>query len=377
MVKGIYIHIPFCTTKCNYCSFFSVELKKNTLLPQKYIPAICNEIELKAENFQEELTSIYIGGGTPGAIDAKLIAQIVKQCFAKLNISSNYECTIEVNPQTVTTEKIQTYKEAGINRISIGGQSFNERSLAFLGRGHKASDIIRAINICQNGGIENISLDLMFAYKGQTLQIWEEDMRKALSLGVKHISLYDLSIEEGSRFFEEDSKRPLVLSENSYLKMYEMATENIGKKYLHYEISNFAIDSEHVSAHNMLYWGNLSYIGVGAGAFSYENGVRSSNLNDIKGYIRSLSNGKLAIADKEKLSLEKKLRETFVLNLRRLKKGASVSDTQNFCQAYFLPDFQGKLQSLVNEGLLSMDDDTFFLTKRGIVLFNQVAVSLI
>lgn len=377
MTKGIYIHIPFCVSKCNYCSFFSIEVDKDSILPEKYIPAVCKEIDLKTAKSDAAVKSIYIGGGTPGIIDPELIAMLLEKCFAGLDIASDYECTIEVNPGTVTPDKVKAYRAAGVNRVSVGGQSFNDKFLQFLGRKHKASDIVKAVDVCQKNGLDNISLDLMFGYSGQTVADWENDMHKALALDLKHISLYDLSVEEGSRFFEEDQESGLVLEDNVYLEMYSKAVEVIGSKYLHYEISNFAISEEYVSLHNMLYWGNLSYIGVGAGAFSYEKEVRSSNITDVSHYIKLLEREESVISEQEKLLPTKRLKETFVLNLRRLRQGASLIEAEEFCNSSFSEDFRIKLQGLVQDGLLSSKKDTFFLTSRGIALFNQVAVTLI
>lgn len=376
--RGVYIHIPFCEVKCNYCSFFSVVLGKDDQIRKKYVKALLGEMELLASAAEDKtVQSIYIGGGTPSILPASDIVSIMEKCFALFDVVSDAECTIEINPATVDAQKIKAYRDCGINRVSIGSQSFFDKSLKFLGRPHNREDIFNAVDICRKADIKNISLDLMFAYKGQTVSEWKQDIKTAVEIEPQHISLYDLSVEEGCRFFDRKDKDLLVLGEDEYLKMYDAVVDMIGSKYIHYEISNFALKKENISRHNMLYWGNLDYFGIGAGAFFYRNGFRGVNEKDLLTYCDKVKKGIMPVAEQEKLDRNSKLKETFVLNLRRLCQGASFADFGEDDLSFFDAAFEDKLKVLKKENMLEEKEGVWFLTRKGIVLFNQVAVMLI
>lgn len=378
MTAGIYIHIPFCASKCHYCSFFSVPHRDNAVQIDRYFKALEEEIKLFAKKHTGvTISSIYIGGGTPSVVDKKHIAAVLKVCFLEFDTAEDIECTLEANPATMSIEKIREYINAGVNRLSIGAQSFSDNALTFLGRTHKAQDISSSVDMCRDEGLKNISIDLMFGYKGQTLKSWEKDIDKVRSMNINHVSLYDLSVEEGSQFFRRKDKDELVLSDSVYLKMYDLIADSLGQDFYHYEISNFAKTPDDVSRHNMLYWGNRDYLGFGAGAFSYFLGERWSNVRDISLYSNKLEKGIFPISDSEKLSPDKMQKETFVLNLRRLKEGASLKHLEKQTGLLFDAEFKRDLDKLVLDKLLIKNGNSYFLTKKGISLFNQVAVTLI
>lgn len=378
MATGIYIHIPFCISKCHYCSFFSVPFDNDSQQVCDYFNALVREIKLTASrNKGVKISSIYIGGGTPSVVSEEQISSVLETCLSSFVVAGDVECTIEANPATITPLKISAYRKAGVNRISIGAQSFSDNALTFLGRTHKAADIFSSVEICRQQGLENISVDLMFGYKGQTLAAWEHDIGKVRQLDVGHVSLYDLSVEEGSRFFQRKDRDELVLDDSVYLKMYDAVADSLARDYCHYEISNFAKTPEYISKHNMLYWGNSDYLGFGAGAFSYFGGKRWSDVRDIKAYCDKLEKEVMPVSDIETLSPAKRIKETFVLNLRRLQEGASLKYLENQSGVFFDMDFKKSLEQLLADKMLREADNSYFLTRKGIALFNQVAITLI
>lgn len=287
---GIYIHIPFCAKKCLYCDFVSYENKQELI--EKYVGILNKEIlecSLPVDvNLQEyEVSTIYIGGGTPSFIDSKYISEILKNIENKFNVLENAEITIEINPGTVTKEKLQDYKNSGINRLSIGLQSTNDDILKQIGRIHTYKQFLQNYNIARQIGFENINVDLMLALPNQTMQILKDSIDKIICLNPEHVSVYSLILEEETPLYNLVQKGKVsLINEELERDMYWNVKKELEKSgYEHYEISNFA-KKRYNSKHNTNCWEQKEYIGFGAAAHSYIQNARYSNIADIQEYIK-------------------------------------------------------------------------------------------
>ncbi|MHC2995689.1 MAG: radical SAM family heme chaperone HemW [Candidatus Atribacteria bacterium] len=284
----------------------------------------------------------------------------------------NAEITIEANPGTLNKKKIKRLNEAGINRLSLGAQSFNDYLLKKLGRIHTATDIVDSYYKARESGFNNINLDIMFALPDQTLIDFQNTMKKAVSLKPDHLSLYNLTIEKGTIFFESYKEGKLNLpTEDEEYDMYSWAINFLEKNgFEHYEISNFARPSKR-SIHNQIYWYNQPYLGIGAGAYSFINGYRYMNFKDPSRYIKEVENGKLPVDKGEKLSLRKRMAETVILNLRT-KEGVVYQKFYNRFKVKMDKVFNQQINKLVDLGLLRKDNYKIQLTKNGLFLANNV-----
>lgn len=379
---GLYIHIPFCKQKCQYCDFNSYAGKENLI--ETYMKWV--EFELKGvgegnrvdyENNLDDLIvvkSIYIGGGTPSFIDSKYIEkimEIVKECYI---IDSNAEITIEVNPGTVSKKKLETYLNSGINRISIGLQSTHNEILSKLGRVHSYEEFLYTYNLARNVGFKNINVDLMLGLPNQSLNDLQESINEVINLEPEHISVYSLIIENGTPFCEKLEKQEIALpSDELERAMYWETKRKLEKAgYTHYEISNFAKPGFE-SKHNLSCWNQEEYIGIGASAHSYTNNVRYSNIDSIEDYIRNYENGNEIdnFVFHEKQNKESKMKEFMMLGLRKIQ-GIHIQDFKNKFGENPIYLYKKELEKLVNEELLEIDGDVIKLTNKGIDLANLV-----
>lgn len=379
---GLYIHIPFCKQKCQYCDFNSYAGKENLI--ETYMKWV--EFELKGvgegnrvdyENNLDDLIvvkSIYIGGGTPSFIDSKYIEKImkiVKECYI---IDSNAEITIEVNPGTVSKKKLETYLNSGINRISIGLQSTHNEILSKLGRVHSYEEFLYTYNLARNVGFKNINVDLMLGLPNQSLNDLQESINEVINLEPEHISVYSLIIENGTPFCEKLEKQEIALpSDELERAMYWETKRKLEKAgYTHYEISNFAKPGFE-SKHNLSCWNQEEYIGIGASAHSYTNNVRYSNIDSIEDYIRNYENGNEIdnFVFHEKQNKESKMKEFMMLRLRKIQ-GIHIQDFKNKFGENPIYLYKKELEKLVNEELLEIDGDIIKLTDKGIDLANLV-----
>jgi oxygen-independent coproporphyrinogen III oxidase len=320
---GLYIHIPFCRTKCRYCGFYSEPVKNYS--PQRLISAIIAELRhYKATN---ELCTVYIGGGSPSCIPTKQLLRLIGQITSYRRKPEEF--TIEVNPGQVNKDTFTQLHSAGVTRISIGAQSFNPKELIFLGRKHSVADIRRAVKTAKQAGFENIGLDLIFAIPHSTLKSWKHGLQSAIDLGVQHISAYALTYEDQTplqKAVEKDEVTPV--DEETDRQMYDMTIDVLEKAgFRQYEISNFAKPGFECK-HNLNYWANFPYIGIGPAAGSYWNGKRTLNIADIKKYVEALEQGKTVIAESETPDKIQIACETAVLNLRR-RCGTILDDFKN------------------------------------------------
>ena len=370
---GIYIHIPFCKKKCIYCDFLSFSENEDQI--EKYINALIKEIkQWVVKNKNKNITTIYIGGGTPSYINSNYIEKILKTITSEVH--SIEEITIEVNPGTVTQEKLKKYKQLGINRLSIGLQSTENKILKNIGRIHTFEDFLDTYSTARNLGFENINTDLIIGFPGQTIEDIEKTLDKLLNLKPvpEHISVYSLIVEEETPL-EEMIKNNLVQlpDEDIERKMYWYTKKRLEKnEYIHYEISNFSKNGFE-SKHNLNCWEQKEYIGFGLGASSYINKIRFSNIINIKKYIENIENGQLEknIIIQEKQEKEEQMKEYMLLGLRKIK-GIDILDFQNKFKQNPVKIFKKELDKLTNEELITTNENFIKLTEKGLDLANIV-----
>ena len=366
---GIYIHIPFCIKKCEYCDFVSY-CNKEKYVPQ-YINALKKEIKNNI-NKEYKITTIYIGGGTPSSIEENYIADIIETIKLNMNDENlkefkNVEITIEVNPGTVTEKKLETYKEIGINRLSIGLQETHDELLKSIGRIHTYEEFLKTYNLARKIGFNNINVDLMIALPNQTIQDIKENLENIIKLNPEHISVYSLILEEGTPFYNKYTENKIKLPDEKLERnMYwyvKNTLENNG--YIHYEISNFS-KKGFESKHNMNCWNQEEYLGFGVAAHSYNNKTRYSNTNSIEEYIK----GSNKIIHEEQ-TLEDMQKEYMLLGLRKIE-GINIQKFKNKFAQNPIFIFKEQLSKLVNEELIAIDGNKIKLTNKGLDLANIV-----
>lgn len=370
---GAYIHIPFCKQKCHYCDFLSFADKKN--LEEEYIESLIKEIKnFKSKNKEMQFDTIYIGGGTPSYIESKNIAKILKILTSNNEISNIEEITIEINPGTFIKEKIRDYKEMGINRLSIGLQTTNNKLLKEIGRIHTYEDFLETYKTASEIGFNNINIDLMIGLPNQTIEDIKKELKEIITLKPNHISVYSLIIEENTVLERLVSKGNLKLPDEELERhMYWYVKDTLElNNYKHYEISNYA-KKGYESKHNLNCWNQKEYIGFGLGAHSYINNIRFSNTPDINNYIENIKNNEF---EKNKIIHEiqdnpTKQKEYMLLGLRKIE-GVSIQDFE--CKFGYNPIilFRSNLNKLHQEGLIKVDGDMIILTNKGIDLANLV-----
>ncbi len=366
---GLYIHFPFCAKKCHYCDFPSYQGMEQWMEP--YLEALLKEIlEWKGKVCDYAVRSIYLGGGTPTLFSGKQIARVLEACFKSFNVRKDAEITIEANPGTVDLDKLSALRRAGVNRLSIGLQAWQDRYLRILGRIHSSSDFAQSVMYAKEAGFENINVDVMFALPYQTVEDWLETLEKVCSFDIQHISMYSLKVEEGTplhRWYEE-GKFSLPTQEEDRLMYYE------GREYVsrfglkQYEISNFAIPGKEC-VHNLIYWHNEEYIGCGSGAHSYFNNERFSNTSHVEEYIRAMANGTSRINYREKIEEEDQRFETIMMGLRLVEGVNKRTFKARFGKC--IEFYYGKaIEKLVKQGLLIDDGDSIRLTEKGMDVQN-------
>lgn len=368
---SIYIHIPFCESRCHYCDFCSSLLAESSNV-EKYFKYLRKEIKLQEDFLRDKvIDTVFIGGGTPSSVDPKFIKEIMEDLSA-FEFSKDSEVTIESNPNSLTREKAQSYFSSGINRISIGAQSFNEEILKRIGRIHKKDDIYRAIENARSAGFENINLDLMLALPGQKFSDIEESIREVEKLKLPHISYYSLILEEGTKLHRDHEKSPLAFpNEDEDRKMYHYVVnklEKIGLKQ--YEISNFAKEGFECR-HNMSYWKLRDYISFGLSASSNIGNLRYTNFYDFKDYYEALEKNKSPIVFSEKLSKTDRMNEFVMMGLR-LNSGVDINEFNEKFNENFLKIYEQEIEKNLKSDLIILDDDNLKLTEKGRDLSNQV-----
>ncbi len=372
-IPALYIHIPFCVSKCIYCDFNSIVIKSQIV--DEYLKAIEKEIQSTTERYF--FTTVFIGGGTPTVLNEAQLSRLLAMIAKHVNVADLKEYTIEVNPGTLNDEKTNILQNNHVGRISIGIQSFNDRYLKLLGRIHSANEAIDIFADLREKGFENISIDLIYGYPAQTLNEWIIDLRKCINLSPEHISAYCLSYEQGTPIVEmADSGALEKTDQEEELKMYEFTNDFLRNEgYIHYEISNFAKQDKECK-HNTVYWENREYIGIGAGAFSYINGERYCNIKNIKEYMSSVKSKKELKCFSEKLPQKKRASEILIMALR-MTSGISKEDF--FLRSGFDLNelFEKQLSNLTQAGLINFDDERIKLTKKGLSLADSVMMEFL
>jgi len=376
---GLYLHIPFCLRKCLYCSFFSVPGGSDTFV--RYCSAAQRQVQQFARLVREagkEVRTIFFGGGTPSVLPVSLLLKLLQSCRRSFGIQhNNLEISLEVNPATVNQDDLSQLFHAGFNRLSIGVQSFNDEYLRMLGRPHTAAEARDAFIMARKAGFANISLDLMYGLPGQSLFAWQETLGIALALEPDHLSIYELTIEKETVFGDMQEQGKLILPEEDVvLRMMKATQEETARKGFHrYEISNYARPGKEC-LHNINYWQNGSYIGIGAGAVSCLSGRRFSNISNVEEYCRKIETGGSPIGDMEELDHEARYRETVVMGLR-MTRGISISWLESRFGLNAADYYGGILKHLQNDDLLAMEGDFLMLTERGLKLANRVMAELV
>ena len=362
-MQGLYIHIPFCVKKCDYCDFLSFSAQDGCF--EKYTDALISEME---EYAGDDISTVFIGGGTPSVLPSYLMEKICRSVSEKFNVGKDAEWTAEANPGTLNDEKIYTMAKCGINRISVGVQSFNDKELKAIGRIHDAKTAYDTVLDIKKSGISNISIDLMASLPYQTRESFRNSLITAVSLPVSHISVYSLIIEENTPIKEKyDTGVFQMPDDDEDRELYKMTGEYLEEHgFLRYEISNYAKDG-FISRHNMNYWECGEYIGIGLGASSYKNGVRYKNTDNLSDYM----NGKNAHTEKEIISKKDKMSEFMILGLR---KTHGISSREFFLRFGLYPEnvWGGVIDKFINLGLIMRYGDNYSLTDKGLDLSNTV-----
>lgn len=370
---GFYLHIPFCKSKCIYCDFNSFAQKDDCIEP--YIKAVKKEIEEYAKQNKDVLIkTIYIGGGTPSYIKEKYIKEIIETIRSNFEIIPNAEITIEINPGTVNRRKLNTYYKSGINRLSIGLQSTNDKLLKQLGRVHDFEDFLETVRLANTIGFSNINADCMIGLPNQTIYDVEETLNVLINLRLTHISVYSLIVEPNTLLEKKINSGELKLPDEEIERyMYWFAKRKLEENgYLHYEISNFAKPLFR-SKHNLDCWNQKEYKGFGVSASSYENGIRYTNISSIEKYVENVQNGqfKKNYIVEEKQDRETMMKEYMLLGLRKIT-GVSINQFRKKFGTIPIFKYNKEITKLTNEGLIESNGINIRLTKKGLDLANLV-----
>ncbi len=371
--NSLYIHIPFCARKCRYCDFNSIVSESKTA--DRYLHAI--EKELSALKDRYVFNTVYIGGGTPSILSEVQLEKLLQSVIRHIPSSEIREYTVEANPGTLTVNKIGLLKEYLVNRISLGVQSFQDRQLQFLGRIHSGNDAKNAFDSLRKAGFRNINIDLIFGCSEQSLEDWEKDLKTVVELNPVHISTYALTYEEGTLLTRDlDDSFIQKLDEGVELEMYKTAIRYLTRNgYNHYEISNFA-KYGYACAHNHVYWKNMGYVGVGVGAFSFIDGVRTSNEKDIGKYIDGINENKSVKSFRENLQINQFASETVVMSLR-LRQGISNTDFYERFGYKIEDQFGEQMNRLAKYGLVSYENEILKLTEKGLFVADTVMTEFV
>lgn len=371
MVHAVYLHIPFCENICHYCDFNKVFIKNQPV--DKYLEMMDLEMKHTIERFYDKrMKTIYVGGGTPTSLNVKQLETLLQSIRSHFIFEENFEFTFEANPSNVDEEKLSLLKNFGVNRLSIGVQAFQSSILERIGRDHTEKDIYTMIETARKVGFDNISIDLMFGLPSQTVSMFEESLKKAIELNVEHISAYSLQVEPKTIFYNEMKKGTLKLpSEDTEAEMFQLLIEQLTKhQFIHYEISNFAKLGKE-SQHNLTYWNNDEYYGIGAGAHSYIGGVRRRNAGPLKHYMNRIYKTGFPYIEEIHLSEREQMEEELFLGLRK-RSGVSVSKFERKFKRTIDDVYGDVIEELITKGLLEKNGDMIRLTNKGVFLGNEV-----
>ncbi len=353
-INFIYLHIPFCLKKCNYCAFCSYPLLNYENI---YIDKLEEEINHFYQN--NPIETLYFGGGTPSLLNIKNIERLIN----KFNFKKNPEITLEMNPFNISKEKVKNLKNIGINRISLGVQSFNDDILKAIGRNHSKKDIFNTIDYLNKAGFENFSIDLIYGLPNQDINNWKNTLNTALLLNPKHISLYGLKIEKGTYFYKNPPKN--IADNDIQAFMYELAMEKLSESYSHYEFAAFAKDENYFSRHNLCYWKRKNYFGFGLSASGFIENKRYTNTFNFKKYLEKPTKKDYTI-----LSKCQEIEEEIFLGLR-------LADGIEFEKYEKNKDFKAKFEKYISLGFMEKIENKIKLTKKGILVSNEILCDFI
>ena len=372
-MAGIYIHVPFCKTRCAYCDFFSTTLHD---MKSRYVDALCQELVMRRNYLHDApIGTLYFGGGTPSQLSESDFHSIFNQIEKVYGLEACEEITLEANPDDLTDDYVEMLTTLPFNRISMGIQTFHEPTLQLIGRRHPAPEAIEAVRRCQQHGFTNISIDLIYGLPGETLEQWKEDLLMAFSLKVQHLSAYHLTYEQGTRLWQMLQRKEICeVDEDTSVELFRILCEEMQKAgYEHYEISNFALPNFR-SRHNSAYWHEVPYLGCGPGAHSFDGDSREWNVSSLPKYIEALEQGQ---RNYEQETLDKDTRyNEFIMTRLRTCEGFSLNDLQQrFGQAYY--DYCLHLATpYTRQGLLLQKEITLRLSREGIFVSDDIISDL-
>ena len=365
-MAGIYIHIPFCRSRCIYCGFYSTTSLEHR---QRYVEAVCREIAVRP--LDTPVDTIYLGGGTPSQLTIEQLRQLFDTLYIYNKVRDGAEVTIEVNPDDVTVEFVAGLQQLPVNRVSMGAQTFSDERLRFLHRRHTSSQVSEAVKRFRTAGISNISIDLMYGFPGETLSDWLHDIGSALALDVEHLSAYCLTVEEGTPLFERmRNEKCEMRNEEIERSMYYTLIDRLeAAGFEHYEISNFAKPG-YRSRHNSSYWNGTPYIGLGAAAHSFDGKTRSWNISDLQEYINGMEHSE-RLYESETLDGDTRYNDQVTVALRT-REGLDLTKLSEQQRAYCLRS----ARRYIDDGLLRLDSDRLSLTRRGLFVSDMVMADL-
>lgn len=368
---GLYIHIPFCKSKCGYCSFYSI--KSLNLIPD-FIDALKKEMKFYSKLFKS-FDTVYLGGGTPSLLTPQQIETILKTVGKFYKIDPHAEITIEVNPGDVSLEYFQSLRLLGINRLNIGIQSFDDQLLKFLGRRHSANDALESMEAAQDAGFSNIGLDLIYGVHHQDLKSWDKTLQKTITLKPEHISCYQLSLAPKTPLYQIYQEKSIKLPSNEQQTKYFFTTSEILENdgYLHYEVSNFAREECLKSKHNMKYWQHVPYLGLGPAAHSFLDNKRWWNKAAVKTYLQEISAGNMPVENTETLSAEQLQLEALFLGLRT-KAGIDLKLYKIRYGVDLLEDKKSMIDLLIKNKLVELKDSFLRPTRAGMAVADSLAL---
>jgi len=373
-MAGIYLHIPFCKTRCIYCDFYSTTRSEMT---DRYVSALCRELELRKSYLDKEpVETIYFGGGTPSQLSKENFEKIFETIEREYNLEQCSEITLEANPDDLTPEYIKMLESLPFNRISIGIQTFNEQTLRLLKRRHTAEQAISAVKECRMAGFQNISIDLMYGLPGETPESWEADLEQAVDLNVEHISAYHLIYEEGTPLYEMLQKHKVEeVDEESSVDFFALMIDRLTKAgFQHYEISNFCKPDKH-SQHNSSYWTGKKYLGCGPSAHSFNGSTRQWNVSSLDKYIAGIEKG-IPDFEIEELNVTTRYND-FVITSLRTMWGLSLNRLEEEFGTEFKQYCLENAQTYLDSGKLEIRDNTLFLSKEGIFISDGIMSDLL
>jgi oxygen-independent coproporphyrinogen III oxidase len=372
-LSGLYLHIPFCKQACHYCDF---HFSTSTRLKSELVAAICREIALQKDYLDTRtLETVYFGGGTPSLLSPEELSQVMDSIHRHFQLEAGAEITLEANPDDLDSDKLRVLQASGINRLSIGIQSFYEPHLKYLNRAHNAREAQQCVRLAQDAGFENITIDLIYAIPFTDHSVWETDLQTATQLGVPHLSAYCLTIEPQTAFgkWVRTGKMPLVDEEFSVTQFQMLIAHLEAQGYEQYEISNFARPG-HYSRHNTNYWRRVPYLGIGPSAHSYNGSSRQSNVANNAQYLKALATDVIP-ATLESLSIEDQVNEYLMTSLRT-QWGCNLSELREWSGVNLLDQHQALIAEYQRRGLLHFRNNILQLTPAGKLLADQIASDL-